>query len=264
MSSSQIIICSQEGNVINDGKLKKLNSENKREFHICVISWNSQWAKIQFINSIICKGKKNCKQDCALWTLQAWEELLQGEMEPERGEGKGYQGHTRLFPVHLLPHLGIPGRIQDKDWTGSSSGCWVWALLWARQRAPPKTPRLFIFVGNLKYPNGRVEADMQISLSSQGSSWAPITGKNETEKCKLGLWTLFPVQFCNHHILNIAAITFMLHLGLQLIFRSIFVSAQTGCLVRARFHLVFPQLDTSNASPLHFGFASAQPKASVP
>lgn len=38
MSSSQIIICSQEGNVINDRKLKKLNAENKREFQICVIS----------------------------------------------------------------------------------------------------------------------------------------------------------------------------------------------------------------------------------
>lgn len=50
----------------------------------------------------------------------------------------------------------------------------------------------------------------------------------------------------------------MLYVGLHLTFRSSSVSAQTGCFVRARFHLVFPQLDTSNASPLHFGFASAQ------
>lgn len=50
----------------------------------------------------------------------------------------------------------------------------------------------------------------------------------------------------------------MLYLGLHLIFRSTSGSAQTGCFVRARLHLVSPQLDTSNASPLHFGFASAQ------
>lgn len=50
---------------------------------------------------------------------------------------------------------------------------------------------------------------------------------------------------------------------LHLIFRSFSVNAQTGCFVRARLHLVFPQLDTSNASPLHFGFASAQPKTSL-
>lgn len=31
-----------------------------------------------------------------------------------RGEGKGCQGHTRLFPVQLL-HVGIPGRIQDEQ-----------------------------------------------------------------------------------------------------------------------------------------------------
>lgn len=34
------------------------------------------------------RGKK-CKQDCALWTQQAWEELFQGKMEPTGGEGKG-------------------------------------------------------------------------------------------------------------------------------------------------------------------------------
>lgn len=137
--------------------------------------------------------------------------------------------------------------------------CWVWALLWARQTAPPKIPRVFIFTVNVKYPNGvGVEADEQIPLSSLGSSWAPITCKCETEKCDLGVWTLFPVQFWNHHVLNTAAIIFMLYLGFHLIFRSIFVSAQTGCFVRGRFHLVFPQPDTSNASPLHFGSSSGQ------
>lgn len=77
-------------------------------------------------------------------------------------------------------------------------------------------------------------------------------------RCNLGVWTLLPVQFLNHHVPNIVAIIFMLYLGLHLTFRSSSVSAQTGCFVRARLHLVFPQLDTSNASPLHFGFASAQ------
>lgn len=37
--SSQIVICTRKGSVINDGKLKKLNSENKQKrisvSHLC-------------------------------------------------------------------------------------------------------------------------------------------------------------------------------------------------------------------------------------
>lgn len=114
----------------------------------------------------------------------------------------------------------------------SQQGEWklIWKYLWARETGP----------GHLS------PANMKLRNATWGSELS------------------FPVQFWNHHVLNIAVIIFTLYLDFHLIFRSIFVSAQTGCFLRARFHLVFPQTDSSNASPSAFGFWSAQPKASLP
>lgn len=104
-----------------------IQKTNKREFQsrIYVISWNSKWAKIWFINSINYRGKNVNKT--ALWTRQISEELFQGgnrahKAEAERApapvivQGHSRRSHPQLFLQYAVRYRGDSGdRVKNQS-----------------------------------------------------------------------------------------------------------------------------------------------------